>query len=1035
MGNHIRLLKAAGIWLFILLTILPAQAESPPLGGSRILIINSYHSGLDWTDSIMNGIRDTFAKSGLDIEISAEYLDARRFPDPEHARRIRDFLMFKLQGTAPNLVMVSDNAALDFVLSQRDQLFAGIPIVFCGINDFNPSRISGYRGITGVAEDVSIVETVDLALRLHPETREIIVIGRASVAADKYNRDSVVASLPRLPHQLEVTFWDDLPVPQLRARLEKLKKSSLIFLNGLIRDQTGRELMYAETTKWICRYSTVPVYSFWDVLLGNGIVGGKLVSGYRQGQIAAELATEILHGESSDRLPVVSAADANRYMLDYRQLVRYGIPLSKLPGNSILINRPDTFYNKYKTYVWATATLVLVLSSLVIFLSFTMVYRRRATEALSKSEEALRQANLVVENSPVVLFRWRAAEGWPVEFVSRNVSQFGYTPEELLSGAVPFALIVHPRDLQRVAGEVEGYCAEGVDQFRQEYRIVTKEGEVRWVDDHTVVKRDVGGQVTEFHGIVIDISERKQAEEALRASEIFLETVIEHSPGPMWVSDRKGTLIRMNQACRDLFHVTDKDLVGKYNVFEDNIVEEQGVMPLVKRVFEHGEKVRFILNYDSSQLRSVRLGEMTQVVLEVTISAVMDARKRVSHAIIQHLDITERRRSEEETRRLRNYLSNIIDSMPSVMVGVDIKGCVTLWNAAAERTTGIRAEEARGKLLGRLLPVMSRQLDKVQHAMGALMVQTEAKMPRIVDGETRYEDVTVYPLVSNGVDGAVIRVDDVTERVRIEEMILQSEKMLSIGGLAAGMAHEINNPLGVILQASQNVLRRISPDLPANARVAGECGINLSSVGEYLKRREILTFLDDIRQSGERAAEIVSNMLSFSRKADKEGIRTDLAELLDRTVSLAASDYNLKKHYDFRQIAVEREYEPDTPLVLCNAVKIQQVFLNILRNGAEAMTAAGDSDLTPLFILRVSNEGSMVRVEIEDNGPGMDEAVRKRIFEPFFTTKPPGLGTGLGLSVSYFIVTEDHGGTISVESTPGMGASFVIRLPVEGRRP
>ena len=144
-------------------------------------------------------------------------------------------------------------------------------------------------------------------------------------------------------------------------------------------------------------------------------------------------------------------------------------------------------------------------------------------------------------------------------------------------------------------------------------------------------------------------------------------------------------------------------------------------------------------------------------------------------------------------------------------------------------------------------------------------------MPRIVDGEMRYEDVTVYPLMSNGVEGAVIRVDDVTERVRIEEMMVQSEKMLSVGGLAAGMAHEINNPLGVILQASQNVLRRVSPDLPVNARVAGECGITLSSVQQYLERREILTFLEDIRQSGQRAAEIVANMLSFSRKAEGTG--------------------------------------------------------------------------------------------------------------------------------------------------------------------
>jgi signal transduction histidine kinase len=296
-----------------------------------------------------------------------------------------------------------------------------------------------------------------------------------------------------------------------------------------------------------------------------------------------------------------------------------------------------------------------------------------------------------------------------------------------------------------------------------------------------------------------------------------------------------------------------------------------------------------------------------------------------------------------------------------------------------------------------------------------------------------YQDVTVYPLVSNGVEGAVIRVDDVTERVQIEEMMIQSEKMLSVGGLAAGMAHEINNPLGTILQASQNVLRRISPDLPANARLAEECGTNLNAVRKYLEKRGIAEFLQDIRDSGQRAAQIVENMLSFSRKSVAGGSPTSLAELLDRTLLLAESDYDLKKRYDFRQIEIVREYHPDAPPVVCQPSKIQQVFLNILRNGAEAMDEVRDSDRLPRFVLKVVPDGPMVRVEIEDNGPGMDEATRKRLFEPFFTTKPPGIGTGLGMSVSYFIVTEEHHGALMVESQPGSGSRFIIRLPVAGR--
>lgn len=157
-------------------------------------------------------------------------------------------------------------------------------------------------------------------------------------------------------------------------------------------------------------------------------------------------------------------------------------------------------------------------------------------------------------------------------------------------------------------------------------------------------------------GVSVDVTERQQAEEGLRTSEAFLEAIIEHSPFSMWVSDDRGTLLRMNQACRDLLHVTNEELVGKYNVFEDNIVEQQGVMPLVKRVFQQGERVQFTLRYDSAGLRTVRLRETAQAVLEVTISPVLDARKRVVHTIIQHADITERMQAEEALSRSNRQL-------------------------------------------------------------------------------------------------------------------------------------------------------------------------------------------------------------------------------------------------------------------------------------------------------------------------------------------------------------------------------------------
>jgi len=382
-------------------------------------------------------------------------------------------------------------------------------------------------------------------------------------------------------------------------------------------------------------------------------------------------------------------------------------------------------------------------------------------------------------------------------------------------------------------------------------------------------------------------------------------------------------------------------------------------------------------------------------------------------------------------QRAQNYIKNIIDSMPSVLVGLDAEEKITHWNLEAEKSTGLTADQARGRTLESTFPKLIYGMRRVRKAIRERRPLREDKIPYQADGETRFSAVTVYPLMTNGVEGSVIRVDDVTERVRIEEMMIQSEKMMSVGGLAAGMAHEINNPLAGILQSIQVVLERVFADLPANRSAAKQSGTSIEVIRDYLDRRQITGMLEMAKDSGQRAAKIVENMLSFSRKSDTKLTLNDLPALLDQTIELAASDYDLKKKYDFRNIEIRRHYEPDLPPVLCEKTKIQQVILNLLKNGAQAMVEQEDRRRPARFIVRVRQRGNMVQIEIEDNGPGMTESVRRRVFEPFFTTKGVAVGTGLGLSVSYFIITEDHGGTMRVESTPGQGAKFVIRLPLE----
>jgi len=222
-------------------------------------------------------------------------------------------------------------------------------------------------------------------------------------------------------------------------------------------------------------------------------------------------------------------------------------------------------------------------------------------------------------------------------------------------------------------------------------------------------------------------------------------------------------------------------------------------------------------------------------------------------------------------------------------------------------------------------------MERIQAAITDRKVLKGSKIPRQLHGHTRFEDVTIFPLVANGVEGAVIRVDDVTDQVRMEEMMIQSEKMLSVGGLAAGMAHEINNPLAGILQNAAVLQHRLSGDLPTNHKAAEAAGTTMAAIQHYMNLRRLPDMLENIRSSGERAAAIVKNMLSFARKSDRLISSHDIGVLLDETIALARTDYDMKKHYDFKKIEIVRDYDDALGPIPCEASKIQQVFLRLHR--------------------------------------------------------------------------------------------------------
>ncbi len=643
--------------------------------------------------------------------------------------------------------------------------------------------------------------------------------------------------------------------------------------------------------------------------------------------------------------------------------------------------------------------------------------RRRALEALKKSEESVR---LLLQSTGEGIYGVDL-DGTCTFCNAASLSILGYKDATEIVGKQIDELIRRPpadrptRARRRLGTETDSQNAEVTDANNQLlWRADGSSFEAEYHSYPMIRDGKPVGAVVSF----TDISERKRTETMFRL-------VVESAPNAIVMANSEGRITLVNSQTEKFFEYTRQELIGQ--PIEMLIPERYRQRhPQYRRSFATERRARAMgIGRDLSGRRK----DGSEFPVEIGLSPIETEQGTLVLGAI--VDISDRMRVNRELRRMRTYLKNIIDSMPSVLVGVDATGRVTEWNQEAEEATGVSANEAAGQLFVELFPEFEHQQENIREAiLRQIPVRTE-RLSIEKNGQTRYLDIVVYPLKADEVTGAVIRVDDITQRARLEQTMVQTEKMLSVGGLAAGMAHEINNPLSGVLQSCQNIQRRLSTDMPANRALAESIGLDMSLVQQYLEERGILSFVSAIQQAASRASRIVADMLAFSRSSNVEFQPTRMEEILETVVRLAASDYDLKKKYDFKQVEIVRDYDSDVDEVVCDRTEIEQVFLNLIKNAAQAM--AGESGSSPhRIVLRTRADGYYVRVEVEDNGPGMDSQVRRRVFEPFFTTKTVGVGTGLGLSVSYFIVTEQHKGTLEVQSTPGEGARFIVRLPIQG---
>jgi len=390
--NRLKKLGFAGLLLIVALGLfLNESSQAQGQAAKEVLILHSYHQGYKWTDDITAGIRSVLGDDDS-INLQIEYMDTKRIADQAYLDQLLELYKQKFEGRQFDVVISSDNNAFDFLIDHRDTLFPGTPVVFSGVNFFTESMLEGQDLFTGVNEDASIRGGFEIALQLHPDTTQIVVVNDTT-ATGKRIHQKLLEIIPDFQDQVDFVLLEDLTMAEVRQAVGDLPPDSLVFYTLFLRDESGQFFEYDESISLIAEASTVPVYGTWDFSLGYGIVGGLLTSGFFQGEEAAAIAERILEGESADDIPVVLESP-NRYMFDYQQLAQWDISTSDLPAGSIIINEPTSFFSRYRNLILGGTGAVV---ALIVFnaVLLTANYRRRQAElALQESNvelEAIRQ--------------------------------------------------------------------------------------------------------------------------------------------------------------------------------------------------------------------------------------------------------------------------------------------------------------------------------------------------------------------------------------------------------------------------------------------------------------------------------------------------------------------------------------------------------------------------------------------------------------------------------------------------------------------
>lgn len=489
------------VLMFAILLLLCQTAVADP----NILILHSYHEGNEWTDSIGVGIKEGLQNGAPKARLFIEHMDFQRQPPEVITPFFKAFLTKKYATQHFDLILCSNDDALNFLKSFRDELFPDVPVVFCGISDVE-NGLSDRKNYTGVIADIDIEKTLALALQLQPETLQVAVISDASTSG----RRAVARLRKALPFQQNNLQFSDLTgmsASRLEEALATLHPRTIVLLLHYFNDEFGRYFSTEEGNRLISRISRRPVFSLWDFRIKSGVVGGHVISGYQQGALSAEKALRILQGERPADIPVTTET-SKEYLFDYEALARFNISLNDLPENSRVLNR-QTFYQLSQGQLLGA---LLTMSLITLFLFLNIIHRRRAEKALQNRQSRLKAIHENVAAGIALL----DVHGFYLEVNGKWAELFGFDPGQIVGKH--FLDLTFPEDRNKTCKEFDELLQCKKDRYRLQKRCTRKDGTIFWVDSSETRIMDEQGQVKALVSIIIDITEHKQVEEELKVA-------------------------------------------------------------------------------------------------------------------------------------------------------------------------------------------------------------------------------------------------------------------------------------------------------------------------------------------------------------------------------------------------------------------------------------------------------------------------------------------------------------------------------------